>query len=114
MWVGRAGDRLSLQHAPANLLIAQAAGRQRLILVPAAYGGRLHEEIGDLEDPALDLGRFSRLAGMRGYEAILEPGEILYLPLGWWRQARMLEPGASVTFSNFVWPNDAAKDFPLG
>ncbi len=111
-WAAGAGDRAALRHDPANLLIVQAAGRQRLLLVPPAYGGRLQDSVSDLEDPGLDLGRFPRMAGVPAYEVILEAGEVLYLPLGWWRQARMLEPGVSLAFSNFVWPNDAAADYP--
>ena len=118
MWIGPAGTFTPLHHDLTNNLIAQVAGRKRVLLIPAAEVGRLANDqhvfgrIGDLEDPALDVSRFPRLAGVAGYPIDLAPGEMLFVPLAWWHQVRSLDFRVTVTYTNFRWPNDAGATFP--
>jgi hypothetical protein len=109
-----AGAFTSLRPEPANALIAQILGRTRFKLVPAAQAGSLYDASPppDLDDPAIDLARYPRLRNVRAYDVVLEPGEILFTPLAWWRQARSLDFSVTITSTNFRWPNDAAADFP--
>ncbi len=80
--------------------------------------GRLYNDRGvfsavaDLDDPALDFDRYPRLRGLQVYEVVLEPGEALYLPIGWWRQAIALDFSVTVTSRNFRWPNLGQESFP--
>jgi len=46
------------------------------------------------------------------YDVLLEPGEILFLPLAWWHQVKSLDFSVSATYTNFVWPNDAHETYP--
>jgi hypothetical protein len=111
MWVAAAGAWTPLHPELRNTLIAQVVGRKRVILVPPAYAGRLYPylhlfaEAPDLEH--LDAERFPLLKGVHAYVVELEPGEMLFAPLGWWRQEQALDFNASVTFANFRWPNPA-------
>ncbi len=120
MWIGPAGTLTSLHHDLTNNLIAQIAGRKRIKLAPAAEVGKLYNdrhvfsEISDLEDPALDLTRHPRLATLRLYDVLLEPGEILFVPLGWWHQVRSLDFSVTMTFTNFRWGNDLYAGYPAG
>jgi len=118
MWIGPAGTVTSLHHDLTNNLIAQLVGRKRIKAVPAAEVGKLYNhrhvfsEIADLEDPALDRNRYPRLAEARIYDLVLEPGEIIFMPVGWWHQVRALDFSVTVTYTNFRWPNDAYRRFP--
>ena len=38
-------------------------------------------------------------------DVVLEAGEVLFLPAGWWHQVRSLDMSITVTFMNFVFPN---------
>ena len=69
-------------------------------------------DIPDVEAPNLDLVRYPRLAGARAYEVVLEPGEIIFMPLAWWHQVKSLDFSVTVTYTNFLWPNDAHADYP--
>jgi hypothetical protein len=117
-WIGPAGTVTSLHHDLTNNLIAQVRGRKRLKLLPAADVGRLYNhrhvfsEIADLEDPGLDLARYARLAGARVYDVELAPGEIIFMPIGWWHQVRALDFSVTLTYTNFLWPNDAHLTYP--
>jgi hypothetical protein len=85
--------------------------------VTAIEGGRLYNhrhvfsELLDLES-GVDIGRYPRVAGVRAYQVQLEPGEILFAPFAWWHQVKALDFSVTLTFTNFRWPNDAAKTYP--
>ena len=120
MWIGPAGTFTSLHHDLTNNLIAQIVGRKRIKLAPAAEVGKLYNDqhvfsaISDLEDPALDLARHPRLAGLRLYDVVLEPGEMLFVPFGWWHQVRSLDFSVTITFTNFRYRNDVHVGYPPG
>ena len=120
MWIGPAGTLTSLHHDLTNNLIAQVVGRKRLLVLPAAEVGKLYNhlhvfsEIADLEDPALNLAQFPRLADARFSVATLMPGEMIFMPLAWWHQVRSIDFSVTVTYTNFRWPNDGYENFPSG
>jgi hypothetical protein len=37
---------------------------------------------------------------------------MLYVPVGWWHQVRSAEFSVTLTFTSFLWPNDASLGFP--
>ncbi|MFV3132028.1 cupin-like domain-containing protein [Niveispirillum sp. KHB5.9] len=120
MWIGPAGTVTPLHHDLTNNFIAQIVGRKRLRLAPAAQVGKLYNdrhvfsEIADLDDPGIDLARHPRLDGLRLYDVLLEPGEILFVPLAWWHQVKSLDFSVTITFTNFRWRNDGHAGYPQG
>ena len=51
----------------------------------------------ELEDP--DYKRFPRLRDLHGFETLVGPGDLLYIPNCWWHQVETLsETSVSVTF----------------
>ena len=118
MWIGPAGTVTSLHHDLTNNFIAQIVGRKRLKVLPAAEVANLYNDrhvfsaVPDLDDPALDLTRFARLARVRAYDVMLEPGEIIFMPLAWWHQVKSLDFSVTITSTNFRWPNDAYAGYP--
>ena len=118
IWIGPEGTVTPLHHDLTNNLIAQVVGRKRLLIAPAAEVGRLHNDVHvysqiiDLERPAVDLGRLGRLEGAHIYEVMLAPGEMIFMPLGWWHQVESQRFSVTLTYTNFLWPNDAAGTFP--
>jgi hypothetical protein len=120
MWIGPAGTVTSLHHDLTNNFIAQLVGRKRLTILPAADVGKLYNyrhvfsQITDLDDPSFSLERYPNMAGAHVYEVVLEPGEILFMPVAWWHQVTSLDFSVTVTHTNFLWPNDAYATFPKG
>lgn len=118
IWIGPAGTVTSLHHDLTNNLIAQLVGKKQLKILPASEIGRVYNhkhvfsEIPDLDDPALDRARFARLKGARLYEVTLNPGEIIFMPIGWWHQVKALDFSVTLTYTNFLWPNDASQSYP--
>ncbi|GAA0252226.1 hypothetical protein GCM10010492_60900 [Saccharothrix mutabilis subsp. mutabilis] len=76
-------------------------GRKRFVLAPPGsfdyYPRSIRRGFGDKSRAPdfddVDARRFPRLAAKlaRRREVVLEPGQMLYLPLGWWHQAESLE-----------------------
>ena len=118
-WIGPAGTLTSLHHDLTNNFIAQIVGRKQVKMLPAADVGRLYNrdhvfsEITDLDAPDLDVARFPRLVGARLYDVLLQPGEILFMPLAWWHQVRSLDFSVTLTYTNFRWPNDGHATYPV-
>ena len=89
-------------------------------LIPAADVAKVYNHdhvfsaIADLDDPNLDLARYPLLAEARICEVILSPGEILFVPLAWWHQARSLDFSVTITYTNFLSPNDSFRTYPPG
>jgi ribosomal protein L16 Arg81 hydroxylase len=42
----------------------------------------------------------------------LEPGEAIFIPVGWWHHVKSLEVSISVSFTNFVFPNYYEWKYP--
>jgi hypothetical protein len=113
-----AGARTPMRQARANRLFAQLSGRARFMLIPAAYTGRLlrfqrlHGKPPNLLGPDPDAARLSALGALHAYDVTLEPGEALYLPVGWWEQTLALDQGARLEVAQFHWPNPGLDDLP--
>ncbi|KGE04363.1 hypothetical protein HRUBRA_01049 [Pseudohaliea rubra DSM 19751] len=85
----------------ADVLHTVIRGRRRVRLFPPAASAALYRHpctvrsYVDLDAP--DLARFPALARAPGLELVLEPGETLYMPAGWWHEFHYLEAGMSVS-----------------
>jgi len=117
MWIGPEGTFTPLHFDLTNNLLAQVRGRKRVILLPPSETRHLHHrrhvfsDVHDVTDEArLNLYPSARQA--RRYELELGPGDMLFVPVGWWHQVRALEFSVMLTFTNFIWPNDASRGYP--
>ncbi|MGH6741390.1 MAG: DUF6065 family protein, partial [Bradyrhizobium sp.] len=119
-WIGPAGTFTSLHHDLTNNFVAQIVGRKRIKLLPPSEAGKLYNsihvfsEVPDLDDPNLDIDRYSDLTRVRIYDLTLNPGEILFIPVAWWHQVRSLDFSVTLTYTSFIWENDGYRDYPVG
>lgn len=76
-------------------------GRRRIRLFPPSASAALYRHpftvrsYVDLDAP--DFTRFPALAHAEAYEVVLEPGQTLYMPAGWWHEFHYLEAGMGVS-----------------
>jgi LPS sulfotransferase NodH len=108
LWFGPGGTVTPLHHDTSNILIAQVAGRKRYRLVPALQWQYVYNRAGvfsdvDCENPNLD--RHPRFRNASITDIVVEPGEVLFMPVGWWHLVRALDVSMTVSFTNFVFPN---------
>ncbi|MEE4300798.1 MAG: cupin-like domain-containing protein [Pseudomonadales bacterium] len=77
------------------------SGRRRVRLFAPEDSARLYRHpftvrsYVPLDDP--DPARYPAFARARGYEVVLEPGESLFMPPGWWHEFHYLEGGMGVS-----------------
>jgi hypothetical protein len=109
-WMGPADLSSPLHLDVEHNLFVQIHGRKDWLLLPPEEGPNVYfpwrEHPAELlhwspVDPdAPDLARFPRYAGVRPLRVTLHPGEILFVPSGWWHVVRYREPAISV---NHFW-----------
>jgi hypothetical protein len=103
-WFGPAGTRTPLHHDTLMLFHTQIVGRKRWRFVSPLQTPLLYNRMGvyspiDLDAPDLD--RYPLLRQARVLETVLEPGDTLFLPLGWWHQVSSLTLSMSFSYTNF-------------
>lgn len=117
-WIGPEGTFTPLHHDLTNNLLIQLVGRKRVVLAPASETPKLYNdhhvfsEIRDIRAGDLDFTRYPRLRDVRLHEIILEPGDALFIPIGWWHQLTALDFSVSATCTNFRWPNAGWESHP--
>jgi LPS sulfotransferase NodH len=107
-WYGPADTVTPLHHDTSNIFMAQVWGRKRIKLISPNDHEFIYNDIGvfshvDCDNP--DLARFPLFKGATVIEVVLEPEEVLFLPVGWWHHVRALDISLTVTFTNFAFPN---------
>jgi len=114
-WFGPAGTVTPLHHDPVNLILAQVSGRKRVRMISPEQTPLMYNHVGvfskvDGENP--DLEKYPLYKNVKIVEFILEPGEAIFIPVGWWHHVKSLEVSISVSFTNFVFPNHYEWKYP--
>lgn len=114
LWMGGAGAQTPLHHDLTSNFMAQVVGRKRVILASPFQTPQLYNHLhcysrADLERP--DLERFPLLAQVQALQADIEPGDLLFIPVGWWHQVRSLDLSITISFTNFLWRNDYHQSY---
>jgi hypothetical protein len=105
VWMGQAGNLTPLHQDPWHGLLIQLHGRKRVRLFPPdeyrnVYG-RIPMTASDMYtglptkdyDPSLD--DFPKLRNSQYFDATLDTGDVLYIPMFWWHQVESVDPTIS-------------------
>jgi lysine-specific demethylase 8 len=113
-WIGAYGQKSSIHNDSNHGLNAQVYGRKHFVLYPPdqherLYTQRITDETWasqiDWERP--DLTRYPRFADAEGFEVMLEPGEMLYVPAFWWHAAKAVSTAINVNI--WIFTTDIGK-----
>lgn len=107
-WLGPEGAATPMHRDLGNVYMAQIMGRKLIRMVPAKEMHLVYNESGyhseaDFDDLALD--DFPLLRDAHVMEFVLEPGDLLFIPVGWWHFVKSLDTTITVTGNNFAFPN---------
>ncbi len=106
--IGPAGTITHLHHDNDNTLLGQFVGRKKLRLVPSVQLPRMSNFIGEFS--SFNLSDADTLEYVRSeakadvHEYILEPGDAVFLPVGWWHYLEALDNSVSVSFHKLARP----------
>jgi ribosomal protein L16 Arg81 hydroxylase len=108
-WFGPKGTVTPLHHDLTNNFMAQVRGRKLVRLIapyhlPNLYNYRHCYSSVDLD--AVDYDRFPLFRNVTVIDVVIGPGDLLFLPIGWWHYVRGLDVSITMTFTNFVFDND--------
>jgi len=106
LWMSPQGMGSPLHFDVPQNLFAQITGRKQVLLFPPRdalklyplppYSRLPHYSRVDAERP--DIGRFPRVKRTRPMRAVVEAGDLLFIPRLWWHQIRSLEFSISINF----------------
>jgi hypothetical protein len=104
LWLGPAGTISPLHRDRVNVLNVQSFGSKRITMIdscqlPRVYNEQSFYSMVDVERP--DLERFPEFGNVTVRQAVLEPGDAVFIPINWWHQLRALQVSISVAFTNF-------------
>ena len=103
-WLGPAGTLTGYHIDWIDNILAQISGRKRVWLVPpsasrAMYPSRKYDyrsTLSEVEPSTWDAARHPLFADVRPTEITLEPGQMLFIPHGWWHRVESLSPSISI------------------
>jgi Cupin-like domain len=105
LWMGPAGTVTPLHHDGTNILFAQVGGRKQIKLISPfflnyLYNDRLCFSQVDLNE--IDYERFPLMKEVEIVDVVVDAGEALFIPIGWWHWVKSLEFSISLSFNNFL------------
>jgi hypothetical protein len=108
-WYGPQGTVTPLHHDLTNNFMAQVRGRKLIRLIAPYELADVYNHFHcfsqvDLE--RIDYERFPRFRNVKIIDVVLGPGDLFFLPVGWWHHVRGLDISITMTFTNFVFDND--------
>ena len=114
-WLGPAGTNTPLHHDTLMLLHTQIVGRKRWRFISPLQTPRLYNYFDvyspiDLDAP--DWVKYPDFEGVQVLEVIAEPGDTVFLPLGWWHQVSALDVSVSLSYTNLDVPNHYSFTHP--
>ena len=114
-WLGPAGTITPFHHDLTNNFMIQAMGRKRVRLIAPCETPKLQNQrhcFTPVDGRDIDLQRFPSMAGVPVIDCELAPGEILFLPVGWWHFVEALDISLTISATHFRWDNDFYSSYP--
>jgi len=113
-WLGPQGSTTPMHRDLGNVFLAQIRGRKSIKLVPSKQMHKVYNEIGyhsEVDFEKMDSATYPFLRDIHLAEAIVAPGELLFIPLGWWHHVKALDQTITITGNNFRFSNAFAAIF---
>lgn len=114
-WFGPAGTITPFHHDLTNNVMMQLVGRKRVRLVSPSDTPRMYNDrhcFTPVDGAAPDVERWPLLREVEIIDCVLEPGEILFLPVGWWHYVEALDISITIAATHFRWDNDFYSRYP--
>lgn len=104
IWYGPKGNYTPLHHDQTNNMFVQVFGRKRFLLLPPNQVPYLYNEctvFSPVDLRNIDAEKYPLAKNTTPIELVLNPGDTLFIPVGWWHQVESLDISISITMTNF-------------
>jgi hypothetical protein len=105
VWVGKAGTVTPMHRDVPHNLHVHLTGRKRWLLFPPGASGMYPHGLlsgmpnfSPVDPERPDYVRHPRFRRITGLGAVVQPGETLFIPHGWWHHTRTLDDAVSMNF----------------
>jgi ribosomal protein L16 Arg81 hydroxylase len=112
LWIGPTGTRTPFHHDLTNNFLAQVMGQKRIELIHPCEFHNVYNHLhcySRIGAPPIDFQQYPLMQGVPISVCELNPGEMLFLPVGWWHYVEGISPSVTMTFINSLPPNNAAE-----
>lgn len=100
LWVGPKGTITPLHFDMINNFFCQIMGRKQVRMVPSWNLPWVYNDYhvySDVDLLDVDLNKYPEFENCTVYDFVIEPGEILFIPVGWWHHLVSLDTSISLT-----------------
>ena len=119
-WIGPANTVANYHVDWADNLFAQLQGRKFVKLISPEYNAQMYPSkrfdagslLSAIDADNYDAAKYPRYREAKSQYTVLEPGEMLYIPYGWWHYIRALDPSISINCFAWGWKG-VLFDLPL-
>lgn len=106
LWFGPAGTVTPLHVDARGVLFAQIHGRKRFKLIAPCFTRWLYNDDRcfssvDLSH-SIDFNRYPLMRDVPILETMLEPGDVLFIPITWWHWVEAVDVSISLSFTNLI------------
>ncbi len=115
LWFGPKGTITQFHHDLTNNMLVQIYGRKKLILVPAFQVQNMyndHHVYSAVRFPDVNESFHPKFKKNTFIEVVLEPGDAIFIPIGWWHYVESLDVSISVSFTDFNTNNNFFEFYP--
>ncbi|NCG18427.1 MAG: hypothetical protein GWP91_05385 [Rhodobacterales bacterium] len=105
LWIGPQGTVTPLHHDQSSAWLVQRIGRKRAWLASPLEPALFDTTRGIFNSVDARNPMTGDLAEVHWWETVLQPGDALFLPAGWWHQVIAETASVSVSLGRFIWPN---------
>jgi Cupin-like domain len=108
-WYGPKGVVTPIHHDLTNNFMAQVRGRKLVRIVAPYESAHVYNNrhcFSPVDLFNVDEERFPEMKDVRVIDVEIGPGDLFFLPVGWWHAVRGLDISITMTFTNFIYPND--------
>lgn len=112
LWIGPMGTITPFHHDLTNNLLIQIVGRKRVRMVAAHDTPLMKNSRHCFSDWGSELAPGPAAPGRpEVIECVMEAGDALFIPIGWWHHVEGLDQTISMSFTNFARANDHYSNY---
>lgn len=109
LWMGPAGTVTPFHHDSCALVHLQIKGSKLWRLVsPFEYGNVYNHKhvFSPIDIFNIDYTKYPLMKNVQYMDVVVNPGEAIFLPMGWWHGVKSLEKTISMSMTDFAFPNN--------